>query len=52
MTFTTFHVAIGTAIAGTSANTNSVQTLESPFSDPDMESLRQKLNELINSLRR
>jgi hypothetical protein len=51
-TFTTFHVAIGSAIASTSNNTNSVQTLDSPFSDPDMESLRQKLNELINALRR
>ena len=40
------------AIAGTSANRNGVQTLDTTFGDPDDESLRQKLNELINVLRR
>ena len=40
------------AIGGTSANSNAVQTLDSPFSDPDTETLRQKLNELIAALRR
>jgi hypothetical protein len=40
------------AIAGTSANTNAVQTLNTTFADPDVESLRQKLNELINTLHR
>lgn len=45
------------AIAGTSSNSNSVTTLEAPFSnDPptfaDLEILRQKLNELILVLRR
>jgi len=40
------------AIAGTSNNSNAVATLDSSFADPDVESLRQKLNELINALRR
>jgi hypothetical protein len=40
------------AISGTSANTNSVGTLDSGFADADMESLRQKMNELISALRR
>src|ERR1051325_1266683 len=40
------------AIAGTSANTNSVGTLDSLFGDPDMETMRQKINELINTARR
>ena len=31
---------------------NGVATLDSPFSDPEAEELRQKLNELINALRR
>jgi hypothetical protein len=38
------------AIAGTSANTNGVATLDDP--DPDPETLRQKLNELILAARR
>lgn len=38
---------LDTAIQGTSANTNAVTTLDSSFSDPDVEALRQKLNELI-----
>ena len=36
----------------TCANTNVVSTLDSPFADPDMEVLRQKVNELINMLQR
>ena len=40
------------AIGGTSANSNTVQTLDSSFSDADTETLRQKLNELIGVLRR
>jgi len=45
------------AIAGTSANSNGVSTLDSPFTnDPptlaDVEALRQKLNELILNGRR
>ena len=35
------------AISGTSANTNNVSTLDNSYADPDMEELRQKLNELI-----
>ena len=40
------------AFSGTSANTNAVSTLNTIFSDPDMEALRQKLNELILTARR
>lgn len=44
------------AIAGTSANTNAVATLDAGFSDPpthaDLEALRAKLNELVLALRR
>jgi hypothetical protein len=36
----------------TSANTNAVSTLNSPFGDPDMEAMRQKVNELVLALRR
>jgi hypothetical protein len=35
-----------------SANTNSVSTLDSAFADPDMETMRQKLNEMILNGRR
>ena len=35
------------AIAGTSANTNNVNALDTPFADPDMEVMRQKMNEMI-----
>jgi hypothetical protein len=44
--------AISSAISGTSANTNSVSTLDTGFADPDMEALRQKLNEMILNGRR
>jgi hypothetical protein len=40
------------AISGTSANTNSVSTLDNSFADPDMEALRLKLNEMILNGRR
>ena len=43
---------LNNAIGGTSANSNTVQTLDSSFADPDTETLRQKLNELIGALRR
>jgi hypothetical protein len=43
---------IGNALSSTSANTNGVGTLDSGFADPDMEALRQKLNELIQAARR
>ena len=43
---------LDSAISGTSANTNGVSTLDSPFADPDMEALRQKLNEMILNGRR
>ena len=40
------------AISGTSNNTNGVSTLDTGFVDPDMEALRQKLNEIILNGRR
>jgi hypothetical protein len=39
-------------LSQTSANTNAVATLDNPFADFDVEILRQKVNELINMLRR
>jgi hypothetical protein len=45
-------VNIITAISGTSKNTNGVNTLDTGFADPDMEALRQKLNEMILNGRR
>ncbi|MBE7496573.1 MAG: hypothetical protein HS117_16645 [Verrucomicrobiaceae bacterium] len=41
-----------TTLAQTSANTNAVGTLDAPFADPDSETLRQKMNELVLALRR
>jgi hypothetical protein len=43
---------LNSAINGTSNNTNNVSTLDSAFADPDMEALRQKLNEMILNGRR
>ncbi len=43
---------LSAAISGTSANTNSVSTLDTGFADPDLEALRQKLNEIILNGRR
>jgi hypothetical protein len=40
------------AIAGTSSNTNSVGTLDTPFADPDAEALRVKFNEFLLAARR
>jgi hypothetical protein len=40
------------AIANTSSNSNSVAGLAGPYADPDAETLRQKLNELIVALRK
>ncbi|MEO6787416.1 MAG: hypothetical protein ABI318_14895 [Chthoniobacteraceae bacterium] len=44
--------ALDTAAANSSANSNGVPTLDMPFADPDMEALRQKVNDLIAGLRR
>ena len=44
--------AIATAVSGTSNNTNAIATLDSPFADPDAESMRQRFNELVLALRR
>ena len=51
------NAALASAIAGTSANTNGVSTLDTPFTnDPptlaDIEVLRAKFNEMILALRR
>ena len=43
---------LDTVISCTSANTYSVSTLDSSFADPDMEAMRQKLNEMILNGRR
>ena len=43
---------LSSAISGTSNNTNGVATLDTPFADPDAESLRQKLNEFLLAARR
>jgi len=40
------------SITGTSNNSNSVSTLDNSYADADAEELRQKVNELINALRR
>ena len=44
--------ALASAIEGTSANTNGVDTLDTLLADPDVEALRQKLNEIILNGRR
>ena len=43
---------LAAAISGTSNNSNAVATLDTPFADPDMESMRQKLNEFLLAARR
>ncbi len=43
---------LNSAIGGTSNNTNAVATLDTPFADPDLEALRQKLNEFLLAARR
>lgn len=40
------------AISGTSNNTNAIATLDTPFADPDAESMRQAYNTLVLALRR
>jgi hypothetical protein len=44
--------ALSGAIDGTSSNSNGVATLDNGYGDPEAEELRNKLNELINALRR
>jgi hypothetical protein len=44
--------ALDGAIGGTSNNTNGVGTLDDAFADPDMETLRNKMNEFILAARR
>lgn len=43
---------LASTLAQTSANTNAVSTLDSSYSDPETEELRNKVNELINAMRR
>jgi hypothetical protein len=43
---------LNTALGTTSANSNGVATLDTPLADPDMETLRQKINALLAALRR
>lgn len=43
---------LDTAIATTSSNTNSIPTLDTPFTDPDTETIRQAYNLLVLALRR
>ena len=42
--------ALTTAISGTSNNTNAIATLDTPFVDPDAESMRQAYNALVLAL--
>ena len=44
--------ALATAVSGTSNNSNAVLTLDTPFADPDAESMRLRFNELVLALRR
>jgi len=44
--------AIAAALAGTSANSNSVPTLNTPMTNPEAEILRQAFNALVLILRR
>ena len=46
------NAALATAISGTSSNTNAVTTLDTPFADPDAESLRTAYNALVLAARR
>ncbi len=43
---------LDSAISGTSANTDNMRTLDTAFADPEMEAMRQKLNEMILNGRR
>ena len=42
---------LSSAISGTSNNSNAIATLDTPFADPDAESMRQRFNELVLALR-
>ncbi len=44
--------ALANAISGTSSNSNTVTTLDTPFADPNAEALRAAYNALVLSLRR
>ena len=46
------NAALATAITGTSNNTNAVPTLDTPFADPDAESMRQRFNAFLLAARR
>ncbi len=46
------NAALSNAISGTSNNTNGVSTLDTPFADPDAETLRQAYNALVLAARR
>ena len=52
VTLTQLNDAISALTANSSENTNSVATLDTPMVDPDSETLRQKMNEIILALRR
>jgi hypothetical protein len=43
---------IAGVVAGSSANSNGVGTLDTPFADPNDEAIRGKVNELLAALRR
>jgi len=44
--------ALAAAIAGTSASTNAIATLDTAFADPDTEAIRQAFNALVLAQRR
>ncbi len=52
VTFADMETALSAAISTTSANSNAVAMLDTPYADPDTEELRGKVNELIDALRR
>ena len=43
---------VSTAASNSSANSNGVTTLDTPFADPDTEALRLKVNEMVATMRR
>ena len=47
-----FTDGLAAVTANSSANTNALSTLDTPFADPDMEAMRAKINELLATLRR
>ena len=46
------NAAIAVAVSDTDANSDAVGTLDTVFSDPKMEEMLAKINELISALRR